>query len=404
MQTDGGHPAGARDPDERVVDDWRDTTGAFAMLTAGVPNRVLQDDFAHRASHLMAVLGKQLAQAYYGRPAKHAYWNGCSTEGRQGLRAAQQYPEDYDGILAGSPPARFGAVMAFQMWPQVVMKDMVGRPIATGRLDLATRKAVAACDGLDGLRDGILTDPRLCRYRAADDAEITREGCAADDDTCLTTREAEAIDSIWRGPLAADGTLLWRGVERGAPLGLLAGPQPFPYSIVQGRYWVYRDPAWDWRTLSLETFSAFFARSVTEVDPVMAANPDLGPFFARGGKIIAYHGFNDSGILPQGSIGYYEAVAKALRRSPAELQADFRLFMLPGVGHCGGGDVPQVSADTLSDALVKWVERGVAPDRLSARQSYPDSRTRARPVCSYPALPYYRGSGHPDQASSFECR
>lgn len=404
LQTDTGHPAAARDPDESVVQDWRDTTGAFAMLAPGVPNRTLQDDYAHRSSHLMAVLGKQLAQGYYRRPARHAYWNGCSTEGRQALRAAQDYPEDYDGILAGSPPIRFGGVMAFQIWPQVVMKDVVGHPIAGDRLNLASQRAISACDDLDGLRDGLLTDARQCRYRAADDREIVRADCAARA-SCLTPKEAEAIDLMWRGPLADNGRLLWRGIERGASLGLLAGPRPFPYSIVQGRYWVELDPAWDWRTLTLDNYPAFFARSLAVVEPVMAADdPDLRPFFARGGKIVAYHGFNDSGILPQATIDYYEAVAAKLGRSLAGLQSDFRLFMLPGVGHCGDGDAPQVSVEALNDALVNWVERGVAPEGLSAHQSYDGGRTRSRPVCSYPDLPYYRGSGDPDRADSFECR
>jgi len=405
VQTDTGHPAGLRDPDESIAEDWRDTTGAFAMRAPGVPDRALQEDYAHRSSHLMAVVAKQLATAFYGRPVRHSYWNGCSTEGRQGLRAAQQYPEDYDGILAGDPPIHFSQAMAFQLWPQVVMKDKVGHPILPAKLDLASARAVKACDRIDGLRDGLLTDPRRCRYRAARDRAIIRKDCTAEDGTCLASAEAEAIDAIWRGPAAADGTLLWRGIERGAPLGLLAGPKPFAYAILQPRYWVFLDPKWDWRTLSMADYPAFFAKSVAAVNPVMAAdNPDLRPFFARGGKIIAYHGFNDSGILPQGTIDYYEAAARATGRSAAGLQSDFRLYMLPGVGHCGGGDAPQLATDALSDALVRWVEDGVPPAGLAARQEYPDGHERTRPVCAFPALPYYRGKGDPNLASSFECR
>lgn len=405
VSTDTGHPAAARDPDENVVDDWRDTTGAFAMTAPDKPNRALQRDYAHRSSHLMVVLARQLAQAFYGKPVAQAYWNGCSTEGRQGLRAAQLYPQDYDGILAGDPPIRFAGVMAYQIWPQVVMKDLVGQPIPAAKLALASERAVQDCDLLDGLRDGLLTDPRRCRYRAARDSTVVRRDCGAQDGTCLAPAEAEAIDAIWRGPLAPDGTSLWRGIERGAPLGLLAGAKPFSYAILQPRYWVYLDPAWDWHDLTLAEYPAFFARSLATVGPVMDADePDLGAFFARGGKIIVYHGFNDSGILPQGSIDYYEAVARRLRRSTTSLQSDFRLLMLPGVGHCGGGDAPQIAADMLSDALVSWVERGAPPENLMASQTYPDKRMRTRPVCSYPALPRYDGKGDPDRAASFKCR
>lgn len=405
VQTDTGHPAATRDPDESVAGDWRETTGAFAMLAPGVPNRALQQDYAQRSSHLMAVVAKQLAQAFYGRSVGHSFWNGCSTEGRQGLRAAQQYPQDYDGILAGDPPIRFGGTMAFQLWPQVVMKGLVGHSIAGAKLDLASRRAVRACDPLDGLRDGLLGDPRQCHYSAVRDSAIVHKSCAADDDTCLAPREAQAVDAIWRGPVTPGGKLLWRGIERGAPLGLLAGSKPFPYAILQPRYWVFLDPAWDWHTLSLRDYPAFFARSVATVDPVMAADdPDLSAFFARGGKIIAYHGFNDSGILPQQTVDYYQAVARKLGRSPAELQSDFRLYMLPGVSHCGGGDAPQIAADTLSDALVRWVEQGLPPQGLIARQAYPDGRARARPLCAFPAVQHYDGSGDPALATSFECR
>jgi hypothetical protein len=405
VSTDTGHPFSSRDPNDAPTDEWRDMPGAFAMLSPGKLNRALQTDFAYRSSHLMAVIAKQLATGFFGRPVEHAYWYGCSTEGSHGLRAVQQYPEDYDGVLAGDPAIHFAQVMAYQIWPQLVMKERIGGPLLPVKLDLATRRAIATCDALDGLRDGLLTDPRRCRYRAARDKKIVRADCAADNGTCLSPIEAGAIDEIWRGPVTASGRLLWRGIERGAPLSLLAGAKPFPYAIVQPRYWVYLDPAWDWRTLTIATYPAFFAESVAAVSPVMAAdNPNLAPFFARGGKIMLYHGFNDAGILPQGSIDYYKSVSHRMRLSMRNLRSQFRLFMLAGVGHCGGGDAPQAPVDRMFDALVEWVEKGREPEGLISVQENNGEQRRSRPVCAYPALPRYKGRGDPNLASSFRCR
>jgi hypothetical protein len=205
--------------------------------------------------------------------------------------------------------------------------------------------------------------------------------------------------------MTTSGKLLWRGIERGAPLGLLAGAKPFPYAIVQPRYWVYLDPAWDWRTLTIATFPAFFAKSVSVVNPVMAADdPDLTAFFARGGKIMVYHGFNDSGILPQGSMDYYKSVSLRTRSSIRNLQSKFRLYMLAGVGHCGGGDAPQPPIDQMFDALVEWVEKGRDPQALVSVEENYGGRPRSRPICAYPALPRYRGRGDPARSTTFRCR
>jgi len=404
VASDTGHPEAPRNPEETPTADWRNTAGAFALAAPGKANTALREDFAFRAAHLMAVVAKQVAAHFYGRAAGHSYWNGCSTEGDRGLRAAARYPDDYDGILAGDPAVHFAQVMAFQIWPQVVMKERLGAPILPAKLDLATRHAVRACDPLDGLADGLLTDPRRCHYSAAADRTLVRTPCARGDATCLSPAEARAIDEIWRGPTTHDGKLLWRGVERGAPLGMLAGPKPFPYALLQPRYWVTLDPDWDWRRLTIATYPAFFARSVAAVNPIMAPDlTNLAPFFARGGKIILFHGFNDGGILPQGTIDYYEAVARRLRLSPAGLQAHARLYMLPGVNHCGGGDAPQPPVDRLSDALVDWVEHKVPPHSLVAVEEGTPTR-RSRPLCPWPTLPYYKGRGDPDQAASFTCR
>jgi len=403
VASDTGHPALARNPDEAPADDWRNVVGGFAMTAPGKANKGLQEDFAYRSAHLMALIAKQVATAFYGRAADHAFWNGCSTEGDRGLRAAARHPEDYDGILAGDPAIGFAETMAYQIWPQVVMRQRVGGPIAAAKLDLATARAVASCDKIDGLADGLITDPRRCRYRAASDRDIVRASCGANDGACLSPMEARAIDEIWRGPVAADGKLLWRGVEPGAPLGMLAGPKPFPYALLQPRFFVFLDPQWDWRTLTIESFPVFFAKSVAAVNPVMGANNDLARFFARGGRIILFHGFNDAGILPHQSIDYYERVARRQKMTLGELQAHARLYLFPGVGHCGGGAAPQPPVDLMSDALVKWVEKGIPPEGLVAVQEDAVAR-RSRPICAYPALAYYKGSGDPDAAASFECR
>jgi len=404
VASDTGHPAMARNPEETPSDDWRNIAGSFAMTAPGRPNKALQEDFGHRSAHLMALIAKQVAAVFYGRTARHAFWNGCSTEGDRGLRAAAHYPEDYDGILAGDPAIGFAETMAFQIWPQVVMKQRVGGPIMGAKLDLATARAVGSCDPIDGLVDGLITDPRRCRYRAASDRGIVRTSCSASDGACLSPMEARAIDEIWRGPVTADGKVLWRGVEPGAPLGMLAGPKPFPYALLQPRFFVYLDPQWDWRTLTIESFPAFFAKSVAAVNPIMATNnDDLARFFARGGRIILYHGFNDGGILPHQSIDYYEQVARRQKMSLGALQAHARLYLFPGVGHCGGGAAPQPPVDLMSDALVKWVEHGIPPQGLVAVQDDAAAR-RSRPICAYPALAYYKAGGDPDAAASFECR
>lgn len=377
VSTDTGHPLAAREPADPPEGDWRETSGAFALSAPGVPNRALREDFAFRSAHLMAVIARQLALAFYGKAVDHSYWFGCSTQGSHGLRAVQEHPEDYDGVLAGDPALDFAQVMAFQLWPQVVMKDRLGGPMFPTKLDLATARANATCADL--------IDPRKCRYRAAKDRGIVRPACATGDGTCLSPAEAGVIDEIWRGPLDGEGKLLWPGVIRGAPLGLLAGPRPFPYALVQPRYWVFDDPAWDWRSVTVENFPDFFARSIAAVNPLMAVDPaKLAPFFARGGRIILYHGFNDAGILPHGTIAFHDRLKPAMR-------ANIRVYMFRGVGHCGGGDAPQPPIDTLLDSLVAWVEQHRPPKGLVTEDGHP--------LCAWPALPR-----HTRRATGFRCR
>ena len=211
-----------------------------------------------------------------------------------------------------------------------------------------------------------------------------------------------AIDRIWIGATNAKGGLLWPGLERGAPLDAFAGPTPLVFAVNQPRYWVYLDPTWDWHVLTLANYERFFTKSMRMVNPVLATdNPNLSAFRARGGKMITWHGFNDQYIMARDTILYYDSVVKFSGRSYSDVQQFFRLFMAPGVEHCGGGAAPQ--PQNLFQAVVNWVERGQAPVRILASQSLAGSAIRTRPLCPYPAFAKYRGSGSTDDAANFVC-
>jgi len=406
--------------------------GSFGMLSPGVPNTPLQIDFAHRSEHMMAVIGKQLVHAFYGQQPVYSYWNGCSTGGRQGLRMAQDYPGDYDGILAGAPAIHWDRFQAGQAWYWMVQLRDNGGPIGGGvtptlaaKENLATSKAVAACDAQDGVVDGVLTDPRTCAYSAQADSTITKASCTASDATCLTPGEALAIDDMWEGPVSCakghegascpvrdvatrilegkGNKRLWYPNTRGTDLSALGGATPFIAATEQAKFWVYFDPAWDPTVLDYDNFLQFFKDNVANVGPVMASdNPDLAPFRDRGGRVVMWHGFADQLIVPEGTIDYYHAVTHALGGGYKRTQNFARLFMAPGVAHCGGGAGPQPQA--LFDSVVNWVEQGQAPETILATKSTGGVVTQTRPLCPYPAFAEYTGSGSTDDAANFVCR
>lgn len=375
--------------------------GSFAMLEPGYPNIPLQVDFSYRSLHLMAVIGKQLTQAFYGpQPLLYSYWNGCSTGGRQGLAMAQRYPEDYNGILAGAPAIHFDRFQAAHIWPTMVQKLDNGEAVSPAKQNLATNAAVAYCDGLDGVVDGVLRDPRACRYDARN---LIRKSCQ--DDTCLTASEASAINKIWYGPTNKKGNKrLWYGLPRGTFLGALAGANPFPVAIQQPRYWVYFDPDWDWNVLTYSNYESFFNDTVREMAASGTAtdNPNLAPLRDNGSKLLMWHGFSDQLIFAEGTIDYYDRVVKALGGGYKHTQEFSRLFMAPGVAHCGGGTGPQ--PQNLFNDLVNWVENGVAPETILASQDLGAGMTRTRPLCPYPSVAVWTGQGSTDDAANFVCK
>jgi pimeloyl-ACP methyl ester carboxylesterase len=381
--TDTGHPASAG--------------GTFALNPDGTLNRQLIADFAERSLRELAVKAKAIIKAYYGSAPTFSYWNGCSTGGRQGLMAAQRFPEDYDGAVIGAPAINWDRFIPSELWPQIVMNKTAGGPISSSKLTAVTRAAVAACDASDGVSDGIINDPRKCAY---DPSALT---CKAGDDpaSCLSPQEAEAVRKIWNGPTTASGQRLWFGLERGTPLTGLAGTNAFPIATAHFQYWIHQNPQFDWQTLGEADFAAdFLASQRTFHDVIGTDDPNLERFRKHGGKMIIWHGESDPLIFPRGTVNYYQRVLAA-NGGAQEVTQFARLFLAPGVGHCGGGDGPGPVG--LFDAVVNWVEKGIAPDTVPAARRRQDGSVMSRPLCAYPATAKWTGRGSTDDAASFVC-
>jgi pimeloyl-ACP methyl ester carboxylesterase len=381
--TDTGHPAAAG--------------GSFALMADGRLNEQLIGDFAERSLRELAIKAKAVIKAYYGDAPKYSYWNGCSTGGRQGLMAVQRFPEEYDGLVIGAPAINWDRFIAAELWPQIVINRTVGAPIGNDKLTMATKAAVAACDAKDGVADGVINDLRKCTYDPA--ALVCKAG--AESASCLTTSEAEAIRKTWNGPTNASGQRLWFGLERGTPLNALAGGTPFPIATAHAQYWVEQDPKFDWRTLNEADFAAFFTSSQQKFHDVIGTdNASLAGFRKHGGKMIIWHGEADPLIFPRGTLNYFDRVLA--ENGGADKAKEFaRLFMAPGVGHCGGGDGPAPAG--LFDAVVTWVEKGEAPDTVQAIRKRPDGMTLTRPLCAYPKTAKWTGTGSTDEAKNFSC-
>jgi pimeloyl-ACP methyl ester carboxylesterase len=385
-------------------------SGSFAFNPDGTLNWGLIEDFAERSLHELAIKSKIVINAYYGEAPKYSYWNGCSTGGRQGLMAVQRFPEEYDGLILAAPAINWERFIAAELWPQVVMKEELGRAIGNAKLNRVTADAVAACDKADGVEDGVINDPRKCDYDPA--ASVCPAGDAS---TCLTTAEADAVRKIWNGPTDANGKRLWFGLERGASLTGLAGAAgattnaaPFPIAVTHMQ-WVMQNPTFDWQTISEATFPSAFRLSQRTFNEVIGTDDDnVQAFRKRGGKMIIWHGEADQLIMPRGTLNYFNRVLTG-NGGPKHVDGFARLFMAPGVGHCAGGNGPNpvlVDPDAqrgqgLFDSIVKWVETGVAPEQIIARR-VAGGVTTERPLCPYPKTAMYT-SGDPNKASNFAC-
>jgi hypothetical protein len=368
-------------------------------------------DYAFRAVHLTVVESKRIIAAYYARAASFSYWDGCSTGGRQGLISAQRFPDDFDGIVAGAPVLNFVDTVTQSLWNALVLLET---PVPVAKMKLVADAAYARCDAKDGLKDGLIDDPRRCDFDPARDVAQCPAG--QDGDNCLTPAQSAAIKKIYAGlqidgkpahfgqPIGAEATGAnpqTGGTESGwnrwliPPQGGRALQHAFGDSFV--RYFLPKsDPQLD---VTKFDFAKDIAKYADARALLNATNPDLRPFRARGGKLLMYFGWADTALPPVMAIDYY---LKAVATNGLHTPDFFRLFMVPGMFHCRGG-VGTDRFDAMT-TLINWVENGVAPASINASQVDKGKVVRSRPLCPYPLVARYSGSGSPDDQANFACK
>ena len=384
IQNDLGH-------ESTGTSDW-----SFAVKGPGQPNAEAIIDFGHRATHLATVVGKAVVSRFYGRAPQRAYFQGCSTGGRQGLAEVQRYPDDYDGVIAGAPvhSSRYFSTVALRVQAFHKRPESNLRP---AHATLIQNAVLAACDAKDGVRDGVLTDPRTCTW---DPGTLQCKGAPAV--SCLTRAQVQTARRIYSGAKTRDGRFalipLMRGGESEWELRMIGNAKmPRGVNAVLGGGFVAQvvkhDPAYDLMTFDPERDIPALRSGLAQ--HVFQENADISAFLGRGGKLLLWHGFNDPGPSPLSTIEYFEDVQ---RKVPAAKDG-VRLFLAPGVLHCRGGAGPD-RFDTLA-ALEQWVEDGTPPASMIATTA--DGRL-SRPLCPYPQLPRYKGKGSTNDAASFECR
>ena len=369
-------------------------TGNNADFALGHPEKLI--DLAYRSIHEMTVKAKTVINENYGMPARYSYYNGCSQGGRQGLAAAQKYPEDFNGIIAGAASwnqmRAHGAREALNL---VVNKDQ-DSVIPRSKYQMIHDSVLNACDALDGVKDGVIENPLQCNF---DYAKLAcKAGDAAD---CLTkgqVESAKAMISPLKDPKT--GKVLFDGhLMPGSELGwaTLGGPEPLGLSTSGMKNVVFQDPKWDYHTMNLSTDVDRAAKS--DNGEMYSGDPNLKPFFDRGGKLLMYHGWSDPQVNPLLSVTYYKNVVDTVGKEKASNSIE--LFMMPGVNHCAGG--PGTDTFEKVKVLEQWVEQGKKPTQITASHSTAGKVDKTRPLCPFPQVAKYRGAGDTSDAASFVC-
>lgn len=372
------------------------TTTTGLDFSFGIGHPELQKDWAYRATHLMTVVAKQIVESYYGRVPRLAYFSGCSTGGHQAITEARRYPDDYDGIVAGDPANNRIRLHTVTTWNWLATHEDPDAYIPPAKIPTIHTAVVQACDALDGIKDGVIDDPRKCSFDPS--ALLCRGGDAAD---CLTAKQVTALKKIYQGPKnPRTGEQIFPGMYPGSeanPSGLertLATPpgSKMPVNTLLAWATSWKGPQFDFDK-DLEAVR----RELTFIDD---ADPNLHAFRARGGKLMLYSGRADPLIPAADTVSFYEGMQRAMG-GPSETAKFSRLFMLPGMGHCAAGDGPN-NFDPLV-ALTSWVENGTPPDRFIASRIINGKVERTRPICAYPKYAKWNGVGSTDDAANFTC-
>jgi feruloyl esterase len=367
-------------------------------------------DYAYRAVHVTALTAKRLAQLHYGSPVRRAYFNGCSTGGRQGLISAQRFPDDFDGIVVGAPVLSFSGTMISFMHNQ---RALSAAPLSAEKLKIVAEAVYAKCDASDGVKDGLIDDPRRCPFKASVDLPRCQDGEGGS--SCVSSSEIAALEAIYSGPTGPAipyvagwpvGAEIGGGAQNAPPSGWMpwliappAGGRSLEHSFAETffRFMAFGrpDPSYDWMGFNLERDYERTSLTRTALD---ATDPDLSRFRARGGKILSYFGWADPSLNPLMGISYYERVVEHMGSSTHDF---YRLFMVPGMFHCAGG--VGTSAFDAVTPLIRWVEKAIVPASIPAERLVEGKPVRSRPLCPYPEVARYKGSGSLDEAASFSC-
>jgi tannase/feruloyl esterase len=367
-------------------------------------------DFAYRADHVTAEFAKTLIAAYYGNPQQLSYFRGCSNGGHEALMEAQKYPADYDGIVAGAPANSFTHITAGFLWNEMALNETPESQIPQSKLAAIQKAALAQCDALDGVKDGIINDPATCSF---DPSVLLCK--TADAPECLSKPQLAALRKVYSGPIdAKTGKKIYPGFPPGDEALAhnwdlwIIGPQSFQAQFANQVFgsFLLNDPHWDFRSFDLARDSM---RADQEIGPLLNSNdPDLSAFAARGGKLILFQGWADAAITPFGTIQYFRDIQRKMGNKQA--QQFVRLFMAPGMMHCGGGPGPN-SFDAVA-SVAQWREKNLAPETIiAARYAAPTTAgvshgepLSTRPLCAYPKVAHWSGKGSPDEAGNYLCR
>ena len=347
-------------------------------------------DFAYRAVHETAITARKTTETFYGSSPKSSYFNGCSTGGRQALTEAQRFPDDFDGIVAGAPAINGSKQTFGQMWIYQATASPATE-LSKEKLQALHAAVLNACDANDGVKDGVLENPLSCKF----DPKVL--ACKGEETaSCLTPPQVDAVRKIYAGASnPRTGAAIFPGLERGSELGW--GPTPVSYAVDFFRYVVFRNPQWSAKTLNFDADLTRVART-PNAKVFDATDSNLDRFVGHGGKLLMYQGWAEQGIPPRYLVTYYDEV----RQHTKGAGDNVRLFMVPGMAHCGGGD--GTSTFDMVAALDQWTATGKAPVSIPASRVRNGAVDRTRPLCAWPQVATYTGSGSTDEAKNFACK